>query len=188
MKIVYFGQGGATFRPEVNGYVVMPYAGEYLETPLFKANRVVNLHPSAYALYKIYEVKEMNKRFEELVQLIEGLGIRPNINRDMEYTVVPIEPEQIEEALSWGAVGFGIEVFGFTKGLIALFPADTMGGDNFAEHIGEQTDFLLGGMFRTFYSAPLRWGDIAFYLDEDEGVNSVAALFTGEKWAIYTNR
>ncbi|RMF51425.1 MAG: hypothetical protein D6750_03670 [Bacteroidetes bacterium] len=184
MKIVYFGQGGATPSPEVNGYVVMPYAGEHIETPLFKANRVVNLYPSAYALYQIYEVKEMNTRFEELVQLIEGLRIRPNIKRDMEYTVVPIEPDMIEEALSWGAVGFGIEVFGFNDvELIALFPAHTMDGDNFAETNGFPTDFLFGRMFRTFYSAPLQWGDITFYLDE--GVNSVAALFTGGLWAVY---
>lgn len=184
MKIVYFGQGGAIPRPEVNGYVVMPYAGEHLETPLFKANRIVNLYPSVYALYHIHEVKEMNTRFEELVQLIEGLRIRPNIKRDMEYTVVPIEPDMIEEALSWGAVGFGIEAFGYHDvELIALFPDYTMDGNNFAEHIGKPTDFLFERMFRTVFNAPLQWGDITFYLDE--GVNSVAALFTGGLWAVY---
>lgn len=190
MKIVYFGQGGVIPCPEKDGYVIMPYAGEHLDTPLFRAHRVVNLHPSAYAVYQIYEVMEMNK-FEKLVKQIEGLPVRLQVDVDYAFAVVPIEPDMIEEALSFGALSFGIEVFwdrDFSEDdieFVAVFPFE-VDAEAFAEYHALPTDYLEPRQHRTVLEPSLEWSDTAFYFDGEPIV--VSALYTGEKWAIYTNR
>lgn len=180
-QVVFFGEQGVVSIPQKDGFVVMPYAGEKVETPLFKGYRVANLHPLGYALYHIYEVKTMD-RLTTLVNRIEGLNISPTITPDMAFTVVPIETDMLEDALSWGAVGFGVmKQRNGSIELVALFREETREGDDFAEFFSLPVDFLYPPQFMSLFRG-LEAGDLDFYLmDYDRAF----ALYDGNRWLLY---
>ncbi|MEM4676077.1 MAG: hypothetical protein QXM12_07295 [Nitrososphaerota archaeon] len=175
-QVIFLGTGGLVSAPQENGFVIMPYAGETIETPLFKGYRVINLHPFPYALYRIEEVKPIGHT--SLFNKIEKLNIHPAISPEKDYAVVAIDPDMIENALSWGALGFGVEMR--TKQLIAVFSEQRTEGDGFAEFYDLPIDFLFASQF-------------LFALSEAEEntlqklpYEKVYALYDGDQWLIYS--